>query len=155
MKIERYYYQKELEEVRQVEEEIAKREACLTEEERRQQADKKRREAALIKSKNQEIQNNSHYETDEKLVWDFISMYLKMLSFARDMYCDIIIESDMKKYGEITLKTDYIFFDECMPERVLPIFVELLEKASATSFHAEDSTLVLQCYFSLESEKQA
>lgn len=149
MKLEYRYYTKAKERMQRIEKEIEVENQQLSEEERIIQSKKAKEDAEKIMERGERLKQATRYLENPKKIDDFSALYQKMILFAKYMECDIIIESDLEKYGKIILCFENMLFDEHSSKEMMPIYLEYLTNASMVWFSSEDNVIQIDCTYQL------
>ena len=149
MRIEYNFFTQANEMLKHIEEKIALEESRMTEEEHAVELDKKQEEAKKIIEFSKQLNQVIKYVPNEKKIQEFSNLYKKAIYFAKIMDCNIVVESDMKKYGKITLYTDNMLFQEFTPKEMLPIFIEMMKDADMAWYTVEKDVIQMKLEYKL------
>lgn len=149
MRIEKDFLKQAMEHVQGLENNIAQENASLTSDEQSARRARLYQESRRIMESQDRIYKNTIIVPDKEKIRKFCSLYERALAFAEYMKCYVLIESDLREYGRIILKYNYLLFNEYSPEKMLNTYQSMLLEAKSASTYIVDGVIESQYLYEL------
>lgn len=149
MRIEKHYWHDYMKRNMKIEEELLKEAAAASDLDRAAQKAQLKNEAKKIIETAERVENATRYLENENSIRIFTEIYENMMIFAKQMECDIVIESDLEKSGKISLSFDYLLIDGNIRFIMMQYLTDMLSKAHSTIISVIDSMIRMECQFNL------
>lgn len=142
MRIEKNFYDIMLQEIEELELEIAQEEALLTESERKLHEQQRTLEAEHIIQLAQAKEKNTWHIYNKKRKESFDHLYKQVLLFAEKYSINILIESN-DRIGKIKLSAPFIHYGVFSSAQDKQILLELISHSDSFMMHADSNMLQL------------
>ena len=113
---------------------------------------KMREEAKMLMRKAEQNKALAKHKSNEQKIQQYTMLYKKAIQFAKNLQCDIVIESDLNEKGSIILYFDHLIFNEFTAEKYWKIYLEMLSKADVVYHSAKKNIVKVECQYLLSDE---